>query len=86
MIGKEQRCPWKDEGERGAAVKASRISFGHPGDPVLGRGSTLSLKKEKGLSDALLRHGPGLGCIPILEKRLYLGGASADLFWKRHLF
>lgn len=69
MVGKEQRCPRKDEGERGATVKASRISCGHPGDPVFGRGSTSSLKKEKGLSDALLRCGPGLGCIPVLGCR-----------------
>lgn len=67
MMGKEQRCLRKDEGERGAMVKASWISCGHPGDPAFGRGSTSSLKKEKGLSDALLRCGPRLGCIPVLE-------------------
>lgn len=67
MMGKEQRCSRKDEGGRGAVVKVSWISCRHPGDPVFGRGSTSLLKKEEGLSDALLRRGPGLGCIPALE-------------------
>ena len=39
---------------------------------MFGRGSTSSLKKEKGLSDALLQRGPGLGCILLLENRLRL--------------